>query len=130
MAVQSEDSSPLPKAFWVTMSSLTIIFLIFVLVHFTIFLSGYYKTCREYRKTLENELGLRGSALPVIHVRLSCDGIFDFMDYLHPIPENSHRYGFIDTGLALNIAIFSSLIAIILFLIASFFNVSRARLNY
>ncbi|XP_045465031.1 uncharacterized protein LOC123674162 [Harmonia axyridis] len=130
MAVQSEDSSPLPKTFWVTMSSLTVIFLIYSLVHFITFLTGYYKTCKEYRKTLENELGIRGSALPVIYMRLSCGGIFDFMDYLHPIPENSYRYGFIDTGLALMIGITGSCIAFLLFIVASFLNVKRARLNY
>ncbi|XP_044750878.1 uncharacterized protein LOC123311146 [Coccinella septempunctata] len=130
MAVQSDDSNPLPKAFWVTVSSMSIIFLIYSVVHFIIFLSGYYRTCKEYRKTLENELGLRGSALPVIHMRLSCGGIFDFMDYLHPIPENSYRYGFIDTGLTLMIGITTSFLSVILFTAASYFNVKRARLNY
>ncbi|KAL3285275.1 hypothetical protein HHI36_019385 [Cryptolaemus montrouzieri] len=129
MAVQSEDSSPLPKCFWVTLSTLTVSFTIYSLVHYVIFLIGYKQTCNEYRKTLENELGLRGSALPVIYSRLSCGGIYDFMDYLHPVPENSYRYGIIDTGLILSLGLTGSFVATILFVIASIYNIKRAKIR-
>ncbi|VEN38961.1 unnamed protein product [Callosobruchus maculatus] len=73
-AVSQESTSPLPTAYWVTVSVLTGLFTIYALIHFSIYVDGYYTTCNQYRKTLEQFLGIHGSALPVIYSRLSCQG--------------------------------------------------------
>lgn len=46
--------------------------------------------------------------LQVIHNRLSCGAIFDYMDFLQPDANNWRRNDEINTGLALQIAILAS----------------------
>ncbi|RZB58836.1 uncharacterized protein BDFB_007602 [Asbolus verrucosus] len=126
-AVQVNGTNPLPKSFWITLSTLTVIFTIYALIHFAIFLDGFRQTCNQYRKTLEILLGVHGTAIPVIHGRLSCQSIFDFMDYMQPDSGNAFRDGFIFTGADLIIGIVSSLFSWIFFIYASFLNITTAR---
>ncbi|CAG9768192.1 unnamed protein product [Ceutorhynchus assimilis] len=124
--ISQEDTSPLAKAFWITTSVLSSLFFAYGLIHFAIFLDGYYTTCNQYRRVLEKFLGIHGSALPVIHKRLYCQSIFDFMDYMHMDGENHMRNGFINTGLSLTIGIACSFFAWSSLLVASILNVKMA----
>nr|CAI5855555.1 unnamed protein product [Callosobruchus analis] len=128
-AVSQGSTSPLPTAYWVTISVLTGLFTIYALIHFSIYVDGYYTTCNQYRKTLEQFLSIHGSALPVIYSRLSCQGIFDFMDYMQLDTGNAFRNGIINTGLDLAIAIVSSFSSWVLLLIATVLNAYIAKHN-
>lgn len=122
-------TSPLPKAFWICVSVLSVFFTVYSIIHFAIFVDGYYKTCNQYRKTLERLLSLHGSALPVIYQRLSCQGVFDFMDYMQLDTGNAYRNGIINTGLALILGVGSAGISWILFLHSSVLNIRLAKAN-
>ncbi|XP_044268992.1 uncharacterized protein LOC123014140 [Tribolium madens] len=127
--VQIDDTARLPRAFWATLAVLTSIWTVYALVHFAIFLDGFYHTCNQYRRTLEVLLGVHGTAIPVIHGRLSCQSIFDFMDYMQPSSGYGYRDGFIYTGADLIIGILASCFAWILLAFASFVNIKRAKLQ-
>ncbi|KAJ3660324.1 hypothetical protein Zmor_004776 [Zophobas morio] len=126
-AIQVDDTHPLPKSFWVTLAVLTSIFTLYALIHFAIFVDGYYTTCNQYRKVLEKMLGVHGTAIPVIHNRLSCQSIFDFMDYMQPSSGYGTRDGFIFTGADLIIGIIAAGFAWVLFGVSAFFNIRNAR---
>lgn len=127
--ISQEITSPLSSAFWITTTVFTVIFTIYSIVHFGIYLDGYYTSCNQYRRTLERNIGLHGSALPVIYNRLACQGVFDFMDYMQLDTGNAYRSGIINTGLALIIGISSSAIASISFILASILNLKLSRKN-
>ncbi|KAJ8963007.1 hypothetical protein NQ314_005625 [Rhamnusium bicolor] len=122
-AVTQETTTPLPRAFWICVSVLSVFFTIYALVHFAIYVDGYYQTCNQYRNTLEKHLSLHGSALPVIYHRLSCQGVFDFMDYIQLDSGNAYRDGIINTGLDLIFGVASAGISWILFLHSSIINI-------
>ncbi|XP_056630204.1 uncharacterized protein LOC130902770 [Diorhabda carinulata] len=128
-AISQETTSHLPTAYWIIVSTITSFFTIYSLIHFIIYLDGYYHTCNQYRSTLERLLSLHGSALPVIHQRLSCSGIFDFMDYMQTDSGNAYRDGIINTGACLIIGIVSSFFSWTAFLSTSVINIMVARRN-
>ncbi|XP_023025451.2 uncharacterized protein [Leptinotarsa decemlineata] len=123
--VSQENTSPLPKVFWISTSVISSIFTLYSLVHFAIFLDGFYGTCKEYRTALEKLLYIGGSALPVIYNRLSCQSVYDFMDYMQMDSGNAYRNGIINTGLALVIGIMSSFVTWISYLFASILNIRQ-----
>ncbi|XP_060520254.1 uncharacterized protein LOC132698281 [Cylas formicarius] len=125
--IAQEDISPLPRTFWIVVSAISVFFFVYALVHFSIFLDGFYSTCTEYRKVLEILLGVDGTALPVIHGRLYCQGIFDFMDYMQLDSVNASRNGFLNTGLALVLGVIASAFSWIVFLFASWLNILMTR---
>lgn len=126
-AIQTETTDPLPRAFWIVHSIIAVIFTIYALVHFAIFVDGYLKTCNQYKRTLEKILDLRGTVTAVIHRRLSCISIFDFMDYIQPDTGNAYREGFINTGIDLTIGIIASFASWVLFAFAALLNIQMAR---
>lgn len=63
----------------------------------------------------------------VIHNRLSCGAIFDFMDYLHPDTNNWSRGSEINTGIALQLAISTSWLNFFAWLVACLINFIMAR---
>lgn len=126
-AVQSESTDPLPRAYWISASIVTIFFTIYALVHFALFLDGYLVTCNQYKRTLERLLGVQGTVLPVIYGRLSCTAIFDFMDYMQPDTGIGYREGFINTGIDLSLGIAASCLSWLYFIYASFLNIKMAK---
>ncbi|XP_012286224.1 uncharacterized protein LOC105702872 [Orussus abietinus] len=78
------------------------------LAHAVVLTDGYYKTCEQYKRNLVQLLGSRGREIQVIHNRLSCGAVLDFMDYLQPDANNWRRGDEINTGLALQLAIVAS----------------------
>ncbi|EFN70593.1 hypothetical protein EAG_03184 [Camponotus floridanus] len=97
------------------------------LIHAVVITDGYYKSCEQYKRYLIQLLGSRGREIQVIHNRLPCSAIFDFMDYLHPDTNNWRRGSEINTGLALQLAIFTSWFNFFAWLIACLINFIMAR---
>ncbi|XP_043580813.1 uncharacterized protein LOC122566926 isoform X2 [Bombus pyrosoma] len=75
------------------------------LSHAIIITDGFYKTCDHYRSMLIRILGSTGREAEVIHSRLSCGAIFDFMDYLEPNDTHWDRTKAPDSGIVLLLAI-------------------------
>ncbi|KAF7273774.1 uncharacterized protein LOC143198770 [Rhynchophorus ferrugineus] len=125
--IAQEDISSLYRCFWITISVFTSFFFVYALIHFSIYLDGYYTTCNQYRIVLQKLLRMHGTALPVVHGRLHCQSIFDFMDYMQLDNDVAFRNGFINTGLALIIGLISSFVGCILFLSASILNIIMAK---
>lgn len=126
-AISQEDTSPLPKAFWITASVLSSTFFIYAFANFIVFADGYYTTCNQYRRVLEKLLGMHGTVLPVIHARLACQSVFDFMDYMNLDSETAYRNGIINTGLSLLIGLTASFSAWLFLLLASVLNIIMAK---
>ncbi|XP_015520865.1 uncharacterized protein [Neodiprion pinetum] len=85
------------------------VFIFFLsLSHAVLLTDGYYKTCNQYRRNMVQLLGSSGREVQVIHNRLSCGAVFDYMDYLQPDANNWRRGDEINTGLSLQLAITTS----------------------
>ncbi|XP_059481889.1 uncharacterized protein LOC132200441 [Neocloeon triangulifer] len=65
---------------------------------------GTVQSCQQYRENLIETLSADGYMAALIKDRLSCQAVFDFMDYLLPIKER-YSANFINTGVALQMAI-------------------------
>ncbi|XP_066593999.1 uncharacterized protein [Prorops nasuta] len=101
------------------------------LAHAVVMTDGFYKTCDQYRKNLRQLLGSSGREIQVIYNRLPCGSIFDFMDYLQPDANNWRRGDEINTGFALQLAIFCSWLNFFAWLLSGLINfiMARKRLN-
>lgn len=97
---------------WIPTSSIGAIFGIYTLVHAAIVTTGFIKTCTQYRGYLVSELRATGDHASAIHFRLACQAIYDFMDYIQKDAPNSRRGDFINTGLALQIAVIASWVSV------------------
>ncbi|XP_050316225.1 uncharacterized protein LOC126750615 [Anthonomus grandis grandis] len=125
--ITQEDTSPLPRTFWITLSVLSSLFFAYALIHFAIFVDGYYTTCGQYKRVLEKLLRVDGTAQPVIYRRLYCQSIFDFMDYMQLDTGNAYTSGYINTGLALSFGLSASFFAWVLLFMAGVLNVIMAK---
>ncbi|XP_026764026.2 uncharacterized protein LOC113522520 [Galleria mellonella] len=101
---------------WIPTASIAAIFCLYNLVHAAIITNGFLKTCSQYRGYLAREIHASGDHVSVIHFRLTCQAIFDFMDYLQKNAPNSRRGEFINTGVALQIALITSWVAVALWI--------------
>ena len=118
-----------PYKQWIPGVFLAILLSCLSLAHAVVTTDGYYKTCEQYRKRLIQMLDSRGPAAEVIHNRLSCGAILDFMDYLQPdISVSDWKRGKeIDTGFALRLAIVSTWLNFCAWILALLLNVTMAR---
>ncbi|XP_033225624.1 uncharacterized protein LOC117178328 [Belonocnema kinseyi] len=106
IVVRSKQRPPCKQ--WMLASFLAAILGLLSLAHAVVLTDGYYKTCEQYRRNLVKILGSRGREIQVIHNRLPCGSIFDFMDYLTPDANNWRRGDEINTGVSLQLAITST----------------------
>ncbi|XP_041974338.1 uncharacterized protein LOC121729781 [Aricia agestis] len=111
---------------WIPNSCVSLVIAIFNLVHAAVMTDGFLKTCQQYRGYLVRETRASGDQATAIHFRLSCQAIFDFMDYIQKDAPNSRRGDFINTGVALHLALISSWIAVILWITVSVYTAVRA----
>ncbi|XP_022917783.1 uncharacterized protein [Onthophagus taurus] len=125
--VDSETTSPLTRSFWITKSIISVVLTIYALVLFAMFMDGFLHTCNEYRKRLEKILGIHGTVIPVIHNRLDCNAIFDFMDYIEPDTAIARRDGTINTAASLITGLIASCLSWVLFFFSSIWNINQAR---
>lgn len=117
---------------WMPAVFITILLCCLSLAHAVVTTDGYYKTCEQYRKRLIQVLGSTGREVEVVHNRLSCGAIFDFMDYLQTDITNWNRVKKIeiDTGFALQLAIISTWFNFFAWTFAFFLNVIMARKKF
>lgn len=128
-AIQGAETSKLPRKFWIVISCFSAFFTLYALVHFSVYCNGFLSTCNQYRLTLQRILAVSGTALPVIHSRLNCQAVFDFMDYMQPDSIYATRDGFINTGLDLLLGIFASFASFIFFGLSSAVNIRMTRMK-
>jgi len=91
--------------------------------------AGVVIACEQYRENLIESLAADGYLAALLTGRLSCQAVFDFMDFLQPIKER-HSANFINTGVALHFAIFAlwfATIACVAATLSSVFEAFRAR---
>nr|XP_012221871.1 PREDICTED: uncharacterized protein LOC105671903 isoform X2 [Linepithema humile] len=112
---------------WIPIAFLTALICCLSLAHAVVITDGYYKTCNHYRRNLIQLLGSRASEIRVIHNRLPCGAIFDYMDYLQPDTNNWRRASEINTGFALQLAICASWFTFFAWFLACLINFSMAR---
>ncbi|CAH2068955.1 unnamed protein product, partial [Iphiclides podalirius] len=96
---------------WIPTSCIAAIFGIYTLIHAAIITDGYLKTCFQYRGNLVTKMQAAGDQATAIHFRLTCQAIFDFMDYIQKGAPNSQRGDYINTGVVLQLAIITSWIS-------------------
>ncbi|XP_046972862.1 uncharacterized protein LOC124539608 [Vanessa cardui] len=111
---------------WIPTSCIAAVFTIYNLEHAAIMTDGFLKTCQQYRGYLVRELHATGDHATAIHFRLSCQAIFDFMDYIQKDAPNSRRGDFINTGIALQLALITTWLAVILWIVVAAYTAIRA----
>ncbi|KAG7213797.1 hypothetical protein KM043_003016 [Ampulex compressa] len=125
VVVGSKTRSPCKQ--WIPAAFCTALMCCLSLAHAVVLTDGYYKTCDQYRRNLIQLLGSRGREIEVIHDRLACGPILDFMDYLQPDANNWRRGNRINTGLALQLAITCSWFNFLAWILACGINLIMAR---
>ncbi|XP_026323514.1 uncharacterized protein LOC113232866 isoform X2 [Hyposmocoma kahamanoa] len=83
---------------WIPTSCFAAIFCIYNIVHAAIITNGFVRTCTQYRGFLAREIHAAGDHVTVIHFRLMCQAIYDFMDYMQKDTLNSRLGTIINTG--------------------------------
>lgn len=111
---------------WIPTAVIASVFALYNLIHAAILTDGYLKTCNQYRGYIIKTTRATGNQVTAIHYRLNCQAIFDFMDYIHPDVLSSRRGEFINTGLALQIALFCTWIGVILWILVAVHTSLRA----
>ncbi|XP_049888025.1 uncharacterized protein LOC126382258 [Pectinophora gossypiella] len=111
---------------WIPTSCLSAVFCIYNIVHAGFITHGFLRACTQYRGYLVREFHATGDHASAIHFRLSCQAIFDFMDYIHKDPPNSRRGDFINTGAALQLAIIASWLAVAVWIAVTVYTAVRA----
>lgn len=71
-------------------------------------------------------IGATGDHATVIHFRLACQAIFDFMDYTHKDIHNSRGGNIINTGVSLQLAIIASWVSVGLWAAVTVYTATRA----
>lgn len=79
--------------------------------------------CKCY--TLQ-QLRASGDHAAAIHFRLTCQSILDFMDYIQKDAPNSRRGDFINTGVALHLAVIASWVAVAFWIAIVVYTARRA----
>ncbi|KAL4720525.1 hypothetical protein ACJJTC_015293 [Scirpophaga incertulas] len=111
---------------WIPTSIIAALFGIYNLIYVSIITHGFLKTCTQYRGYLASELHASGDHVSVIHFRLACQAIFDFMDYLQKDAPNSRRGDFINTAISLQLCVISSWLAVVLWFFITIHTARRA----
>ncbi|CAG9107329.1 unnamed protein product [Plutella xylostella] len=73
-----------------------------------------------------NEFRASGDHATAIHFRLTCQAIFDFMDYIQKDAPNSRRGDIINTGVALQLALITAWLAVALWIAVAVYTALRA----
>ncbi|XP_053980470.1 uncharacterized protein LOC128877308 [Hylaeus volcanicus] len=116
-----------PYRQWLAALFLAILMCCLSFAHAVITTGGYYKTCEQYRRRLIELLNSTGREAELIHDRLSCGAIFDFMDYLEPQLADWRRDKLVDTGIALQLAIIFTWLNVCAWILAFLLNFVMAR---
>lgn len=127
MQIRTTDTKRNSRGFYVLASVVFSVLTLYVLAHFSTFADGYLVTCKQYRRVLVRELFLSGTAMEVIQTRLSCNAVYDFMDYLQPITGDIIRDNFINTSGALLSGIVCSFFSFVCLGVATAINIKLSK---
>lgn len=127
LQVRTCEMDPINRCYWMTTTVLSYLFALYMFAHFVVFADGYLYSCRQYKRQVIELLHLSGIAVGVVHNRLTCNAIFDFMDYLQPMYNYYIRDNFINTAAALLIGIITSFSSTFCLGVASFLNTKMVR---
>ncbi|XP_053601217.1 uncharacterized protein LOC128669963 [Plodia interpunctella] len=113
---------------WIPTACIAAVLCLYNLIHASIITDGFLKTCNQYRSHLGREIHASGDQITAIHFRLTCQAIFDFMDYLlrNTLQSSASRAEFINTGLSLQLALISSWVAVIFWVVIVVYTSTRA----
>lgn len=114
---------------WLGLCGFTIFLAIYSLSYTITLISGYYKTCNQYRIEVSNDLKAFGNQQAVILGRLSCSAIYDFMDYLFPNYDVYNRGTFINTAITLSLSMQMAVLTTLCTIITAVIYLKIARLN-
>jgi hypothetical protein len=122
-----EDNGISPH-YWIPCAILAIVMAIYSLVHASMFLDGFLRTCKQYRSELLKYIGATGNMVGALQGRVSCSAVLDFMDYIHPdVNFDRRRIERIDTATALIIACIASWLCVGLWIAIAVVNIQQAR---
>lgn len=114
--------------YWTPAAGISCVMAVYTLIYAAIYSDGFRVTCKQYSESLLKELQGAGNIVPVIKGRLSCDAIFDFMDYLvESISYERRKYGRINTGACLYMTLICSWLTVIFWIMITVVNVMQAR---
>lgn len=88
---------------------------------------GYYSTCASYKTAVVKYLSASGNLAAMVQERMTCGTVYDFLDYIQPDPdylEIKLRRGtyIINTGLLLQLAIISSWLSVLAWVVIAVLN--------
>lgn len=115
ITAKSEDSlEEVSPYYWTPLGILAVVMSCYMLVHASFYTDGYYRTCKQYRLELTKYTQATGRLVEAIQGRISCDAVFDFMDYIHPdVSFEKRRIDRIHTPAALKLPLISTWICVI-----------------
>ncbi|CAH1407985.1 unnamed protein product [Nezara viridula] len=122
----------IPKLFAVCSSIIAISSAIVIFSSGIVLTDGYFKTCKEYKKNVVDQLDANGDLASLVTDRLSCGTVYDFLDYLQPDPEyidyRHKRDGWlINTDLTFKFAIIMTWVTFALYTVLSILYIISSR---
>lgn len=129
MTARSEvDEDDISSAYWTTVAFVSGFMILYTLIHVIIYVDGAWQSCRQYRNELIKYMHATGTLVTAVQGRISCNAVFDFMDYLFAdVSFDRRRIDRIDTSWCLNLAIISSMGSFILWCSVFYINIVQAR---
>lgn len=129
MTAQSEiDDNEISSKYWTVAAIVSGFMILYTLIHAIIYIDGAWQSCKQYRNELIKYMHATGTLVNAVQGRISCNAVFDFMDYLFAdVSYDRRRIDRIDTAWCLNLAITSSVGTFVLWCCICFINIVQMR---
>lgn len=129
ITIQSDESlDDISPYYWTPLAIVAVVMSVYMLLHASFYTFGYYWSCKEYRHELVKYISATGPMVGVIQGRISCNAVFDFMDYIHPdVSYEKRRIDRINTPYAMGLPLIATWFAFIGWIAVAVVAVSRAR---
>lgn len=129
ITAQSDESiDDISPYYWTPLGILAVVFSIYMFVHAVSYTIGYWYSCKEYRHEIVRLTQATGAMVQVIQGRISCNAVFDFLDYLHPdVSYEKRRIDRINTPFALGLPLIATWFSFVGWIAVAIIAFSRAR---
>lgn len=129
MTAQSEiDDNEISSTYWTVAAMVSGFMILYTLIHAIIYIDGAWESCKQYRNELVKHMSGTGTLVSALQGRISCNAVFDFMDYLFAdVSYDRRRIDRIDTSWFLNLAIASSVGSLVLWCCICYINIVQMR---
>lgn len=129
ITIQSDESlDDISPYYWTPLAIVAVVMSIYMLLHASFYTFGYYWSCKEYKHELVKYIQATGPMVGVIQGRISCNAVFDFMDYIHPdVSYEKRRIDRINTPYALGLPLIATWFCVVGWIAVAVVAVSRAR---